>query len=138
MTQGAPPSLGWRIGRAIIGGLPIVLAIGWLVGEVSGCARYSAACGETTGTATWLIQALVFAALLALPVVAGWAVIAAVVSLAVAVPATLFVTANAGGEAQRLGSGFLGVVLVLAWIAGIVGAIILSRRGSLGPTGPVS
>ena len=69
---------------------------------------------------------------------AGWAVIAAIVSLVVAVPATLFVTASAGAEASRVGGTFLGVVLALAWVLGIVGAIALGRRRSLGPTGPVS
>ena len=138
LTQGPPPSFGWRIARAAIGWLPIALAIGWVTGEVSGCARYAVTCGDTTEPATWLAQALVFFVLLGLPIVAGWAVIAALVSLIVAVPATLFVTASAGAEASSVGAGFLGVVLALAWLLGIVGAIVLGRRRSFDPTGPVS
>ncbi len=138
LTQGTPPSFGWRIARAFVGWLPIALAIGWVTGEVSGCARYAVTCGDTTEPATWLAQGLVFVVLLAVPIVAGWAVIAALVSLIVAVPATLFVTASAGAEASSVGAGFLGVVLALAWLLGIVGAIVLGRRRSFDPTGPVS
>ena len=138
LTQGLPPSFGWRLARAVIGGLPIALAIGWTVGEMSGCARYAASCDDGIGAVALVAQLLVFLTLLALPIVAGWAVIAAIVSLVAAVPATLFVTANAGGEAAAVGGGFLGVVLALAWVLGIVGAIVMGRRRPLDSTGPVS
>ena len=138
LTDGAPPSLGWRLARAVIGGLPIALAIGWTVGEMSGCARYAATCDDGIGTVALVVQLLVFLTLLAVPVVAGWAVVAAAVSLVVAVPATLFITANAGGQASTVGGSFLGVVLALAWVLGIVGAILMGRRRSFDPTGPVS
>ncbi len=141
LTQGTPPSVGWRIARAAIGWLPIALAIGWATGEVSGCARFSASCDSGIEPLVWIVQALVLIALVTLPVVAGWAVIAAMVSLAVAVPATLFVTAGAGSEASEApmaGTAFLGVVLTLAWVVGIVGAVVMERRRRLDPAGPVS
>jgi hypothetical protein len=136
--MGQPPSLGWRIARAVIGWLPIALAIGWAAGEASGCARYSATCDAGLEPIVFGLQALVFVVLLALPVVAGWAVVAALVSLAVAVPATLFVTASAGSEASSVGTGFLGVALGIAWVVGIVGAIVATRRQPFDTTGPVS
>jgi len=105
---------------------------------MSGCARYAATCDDGIGTVALVVQLLVFLALLAVPVVAGWAVVAAAVSLVVAVPATLFITANAGGQASTVGGSFLGVVLALAWVLGIVGAILMGRRRSFDPTGPVS
>jgi uncharacterized membrane protein len=105
---------------------------------MSGCARYAVTCGDGTEAAVLAAQALVFVVLLALPIVAGWAVIAAIVSLVVAVPATLFITANAGAQASTVGGGFLGIVLALAWVLGIVGAIAMGRRRSFDPTGPVS
>ena len=138
LIQGRPPSIGWRIARAVIGWLPIALAIGWATGEVSGCARYAATCDDGIQPIAWAAQAIALAALLVWPVIAGWATIAAIVSLVVAVPTTLFITANAGGEASTVGPGFLGVVLGLAWVIGILGAIALGRRQPLGPTGPVS
>jgi len=138
LTTGAPITSGWRIARALIGWAPIGLAIGWASGELTGCARFSVACDQRTAPVVWVIQALFLGALLALPTVAGWAVIAALVCLVVAVPTMLFVTATAGAVASSSGTGFLGVAPALAWLAGIVGAIVMARRSPARPTGPVS
>jgi len=96
------------------------------------------ACDQRTAPVVWVLQALFLGALLALPTVAGWAVIAALVCLVVAVPTMLFVTATAGAVASSSGTGFLGVAPALAWLAGIVGAIVMARRSPARPTGPVS
>jgi curved DNA-binding protein CbpA len=138
LTVGAPPSFGWRVARATIGWLPIGLAIGWASGELTGCSRFAATCDPGTAPLTWAAQALVFVLLLALPTLAGWAVVAAVVSLIVAVPATLFVTASAGGAAGQAGPSFLGIVLGLAWLGGAIAAAILLRGSTAGRAGPVS
>jgi hypothetical protein len=138
LTVGPPPSIGWRIARAIIGWLPIGLAIGWASGELTGCGRFAATCDPGTAPVAWAAQVAVFLLLLALPTVAGWAVVGAAVSLLVAVPATLFVTASAGGAAAQEGTSFLGVVLGLAWLGGAVAAAVLLRRSTAGRTGPVS
>jgi hypothetical protein len=138
LTRGTPPSWPWRLSRALIGWIPIALAIGWASGEFTGCARFSATCDTGTAPIVWFMQAIAFAGLLALPTVARWAVIAAFVSLAVAVPATLFVTATAGATASQSGAGFLGVVLALAWLVGVTAAILLGREPSSGAAGPVS
>jgi hypothetical protein len=138
LTVGAPPSFGWRVARAIIGWLPIGLAIGWASGELTGCGRFAATCDPGTAPITWAAQVAVFLLLLALPTVAGWAVVAAVVSLVVAIPATLFVTASAGGAAAQAGPSFLGIVLGLAWLGGVLAAAILLRGATAGRAGPVS
>lgn len=138
LTAGAPPTLGWRIAQAVIGWLPIGLAIAWVSGELTGCARFSATCDQGTAPVVWVLQALVLGVLLALPTVAGRALIAALVCLVVAVPTTLFVAATAGAVASGSGTGFLGVALALAWLAGIVGAIVMGRRSPSRPTGHVS
>ncbi len=88
------------------------------------------------------MQILVFGLLLALPTVAGWAVVAALVGLVVAVPATLFATAIRRRPPAATGSSgdltVLVVVLVLAWLGGI--GVALCEGASLlpGRTGPVS
>ena len=138
LTVGAPPSMTWRIARAVIGWLPIGLAIGWLSGELTGCGRFAATCDPGTAPIAWAAQAAVLLVLFALPGMAGWAVVAAAVSLVVALPATLFVTASAGGDAAQAGPSFLGVVLGLAWLGGAVAAAIFLRRTAAGPAGPVS
>ena len=137
LTSGDPPSLGWRVARAVIGWLPIGLAIGWASGELTGCGRFSATCDPGTGPAVWVVQLAVLALLLALPVVAGWSVVAAFACLAVAIPATLLVVAMTGAAAGSA-SAFLGVTLVAAWLLGVVGAIVMKGRITSGPTGPVS
>jgi len=137
LTSGDPPSFGWRVARAVIGWLPIGLAIGWASGELTGCGRFSATCDPGTAPAVWVVQLTVFALLLALPVVAGWSVVAAFACLAVAIPATLLVVAMTGAAAGS-GSAFLGVTLVAAWLLGVVGAIVMKGRIASGPTGPVS
>ncbi|MCJ7711695.1 MAG: DnaJ domain-containing protein [Chloroflexi bacterium] len=142
LTTGAPPSTGWRVARAIIAWLPIGLAIGWASGELTGCGRFSASCDQGTAPIVWLLQVLVFGLLLALPTVAGWAVVGALVSLVVAVPATLFATANAQTAAGGTGSTgdltLLVVVLVLAWLGGIGVAFAMERGPLPGRSGPVS
>jgi len=139
LTLGGAPSIGWRIARAVIAWIPVALAIGWAAGELTGCGRFSATCDPGTAPVAWGAQALALGLLLAAPSVAGWGVVAAVVCLVVAVPATLFITASAGAQASQRGAAFLGVVLVIAWIAGAVGAAVLGRRSSRGPTsGPTS
>ena len=138
LAFGLPPSIGWRIARAIVAWIPIGLAIGWASGELTGCGRFSASCDPGTAPIVWVLQVLAFVALLALPVVAGCGVVAAAVCLVAAVPATLFVTASAGAQASRQGTAFLGAVLAIAWIAGVVAAAAIWRRTTRGSTGPVS
>ena len=138
LATGLPPSLGWRIARAVVAWIPIGLAIGWASGELTGCGRFSATCDPGTAPIVWVVQILVLIGLLALPIVAGWGVAAAAVCLVVAVPTTLFVTATAGAEASQRGASFLGVVLAVAWVAGIVGAASIWRRSTPRSTGPVS
>jgi DnaJ domain len=138
LVTDARPTLGWRIARAIVGWLPIGLAIGWASGELTGCARFSATCDAGAAPIVWVIQAILLAVLVALPTVAGWAVVGALACLVVAVPTTLFVTATAGAAASQLGSVFLGTVLAVAWFAGSFGAVVVGRARLPRPRGPVS
>ena len=43
------PTLGARIGRAVVGWAPIALGIGWRCGEISGCGRFAATCPPDGG-----------------------------------------------------------------------------------------
>ena len=140
LTQGAPPSFGWRIARAAIGWLPD--RPGHRLGRRRGLGlrplcrrpavtRPSRRPGRSRRSCSSCSSPC-----------RSWPAGRSsprIVSLVVAVPATLFVTASAGargldgrGRVPRASCSRSHGSL------GIVGAIVLGRRRSFDPTGPVS
>jgi len=108
-----------RLIRAVIGWLPIALAIGWLGGELTGCARFAADCDPSSSVATWLVQAAALAVLVLLPTLAAPAAIAAIAAIVVAVPAA-FILAAPGDERPTSGATTaLGILLAIAWVVGL-------------------
>jgi hypothetical protein len=129
--EGPRPSWPVRLGRAVLGWIPIALAIGWAGGELSGCARFTATCDGSTGAFVWLAQAGVLAILVALPGLAAPAAIAAIAAIGLAVPAALLLSAP-GSEGASTGSAVaLGILVGLAWSVGLgVGAWRAVRRAA--------
>jgi hypothetical protein len=131
-----------RVARAVIGWAPIALGIGWLAGEISGCARFSAGCDDGVAPIAWLAQVLVLVLLLVVPRLALIAATATAVTLAAAVPGALLLSATGGSDNVAFGRMALGGLLVIAWIAGVlVGAwreLRRARAGRLPGAGPVS
>lgn len=131
--EGREPRLAGRVGRAVLGWVPIGLAIGWLGGEVSGCGRFSAACDDTTGSVVWLALVGALALLLVLPRVATIAGTAALAALAVAIPVAL-ISAAPGVDGITIGGlPVLGLVSVAAWVAGLAWGLLRSDRGAARP-----
>ena len=134
---------GSRAARAVIGGLPIALAIGWVAGEVTGCGRFAATCDASTGPLVVVAQLAVIGLLFVLPTIAAIASMATVVLLVTAVLVALALSAGRteGSTAPDPRPLALGGSLVLAWFVGL-GAAIWRRRGTLpastGRAGPVS
>ncbi len=56
-----------RVGLAVLGWIPIAIAIGWIAGEVSGCGRFAATCDPGQETLVWIAQ------LVALAILVIWA-----------------------------------------------------------------
>jgi curved DNA-binding protein CbpA len=127
-----------RVIRAIVGWLPIALGIGWLVGEVTGCGRFAATCDPAVSPLILLVQGGVLVVLLLSPLLSSFAVAAALGLLAMAVAATLVLSATGAAADEGTGRATLGVLLVLAWLAGLVIAIAQRARGASSRTGPVS
>jgi hypothetical protein len=125
----AHPRLPARIARAIIGWIPIALAIGWLGGELSGCARFAADCDPSSSAATWLFQAAALAVLLLLPALATPAAIAAIAAVVVAVPASLILAAPGTDSPSTEATTAFGVLLAIAWVGGLGLAVGRSVRG---------
>ena len=90
-----------RVGRAIVGWLPIAFGIGWLAGEMTGCGRFAATCDSTADPFVLLLQAAVLAVLLLVPALASVTVMGSIALLSTAVAATLILSATGRGHRRR-------------------------------------
>ena len=124
-----------RLGIALVAWPPIGLAAAALIGDVTGCAMYSAECGGTEPLLPWLAQAVILGLLLLLPPVARILAGGAVGALVGLVPLTAILVAVGGsGEPQ---AGFaLSFFLAVAWLAGVAWAVAQARRPVAGRAGP--
>ena len=128
-----------RLGRALVGWLPIALGLSWLVGEMTGCGRFAATCDDgLAGPLLFVLQILAFGVLLAIPAAASVATMAALTLLAAAVAASLILSATGGaadGDSRR---AILGLILLLAWLGGLAIAVARRARTFRSGTSPVS
>ncbi len=127
-----------RVGRAIVGWLPIAFGIGWLAGEMTGCGRFAASCDSTADPFVLLLQAAVLAVLLLVPALASVTVMGSISLLSTAVGATLILSATGDatdGDARR---SVLGAILLLAWLAGLAIGVVRRVRALSPPATPVS
>jgi hypothetical protein len=127
-----------RAARAIVGWLPIAFGLGWLFGEMTGCGRFAATCDGAAEPMLLAIQVGVLALLLAIPVLASIATMAALSLLGAAIIAALILSATgsaADGDSRR---ATLGVVLLVAWLVGLAIAIVRRFRTLSNPGRPVS
>jgi hypothetical protein len=127
-----------RVIRAIIGWLPIALGLGWAVGELSGCGRFAATCDGAVDPILMALQLAVLAVLLLVPVLASITTMAALSVLGASLVAALILSATgaaADGDTRRVA---LGIVLVTAWLVGLVVAIVRRVRVLPSRTRPVS
>jgi len=129
----------WRFVQAIVGWLPLVLGIGWLIGEVSGCSRFAASCdGTTTGFLQPIVAVALLGLLLLVPRLAALAAAGAVAVVVAAVPTALILSATGEAAELEVRATALGVTIVVAWLVGV--GIAVARRIRLMPprAGPVS
>jgi hypothetical protein len=115
-----------RLGLALVAWPPIGLAAAVAIGEVTGCAAYSAACSGSDALLPWLAQAAILGLLLLLPPLARLFVGGTLAVIMALVPVTAFlVVVGAGGAPQA--AFVLGLFLALAWLTGV--AWTAFRRG---------
>jgi curved DNA-binding protein CbpA len=125
---GTPRGFMARVGLALIGWPAIGLALTTITGELTGCGRFAASCVDPFGVGTWLAQLVIIAILLALPSVAALSAVGSLVALAAAVPTAVILSASGGSREPAVSATILGVVLVLAYTAGVVVALVRRRR----------
>lgn len=120
-----------RLGLVLLAWAPVGVAATAVLGQLTGCAGYSATCDGTDPYLPWVAQAIIVGLLLvAAPLARVFA--AGTVGLVVGlVPATGFVIAL-GGAGSSAAPPVLAAVLVTAWVIGAAwGArhVVAARRG---------
>jgi hypothetical protein len=114
---------------------PLGVAAAVAAGDVTGCAAAAASCTGVAPLAPWLAQVVILALLLLLPPLARFLAFGTVAVMLALVPATAVLLALGGGGAPEAGFA-LGVLLALAWLAGVgYAAVSAARRGSLSSPG---
>jgi curved DNA-binding protein CbpA len=125
---GTPRGFMARVGLALIGWPAIGLALTTVTGELTGCGRFAASCVDPFGVGTWLAQLVIIAILLILPSVAALSAVGSLLALAAEVPTAVILSASGGSHEPAASATILGVVLVLAYAAGVFVALV-RRRG---------
>lgn len=121
------------MGRAVLGWVPVALAIGWLAGGISGCSRFAADCDPTTGAMGWIAQVGTLAILLLVPRLSTFLATAALTALGVAIPAALVLAAPGTGGGASAAASVLGVLVIAAWVVGFGVAALRAFRREAGP-----
>ncbi|MBI2781449.1 MAG: J domain-containing protein [Chloroflexi bacterium] len=123
-----------RLGLALVAWPPIGIAAAAAIGEVTGCASFSAVCSGPEPLLPWLAQAAILGLLLLLPPIARLLAGGAIGVLIALVPITVFLLSIGGGSAPQAGV-VLAVLLGVAWLVGIGWAARTLRwRPGAGPT----
>jgi hypothetical protein len=125
---GTPRGFMARLGLALIGWPAIGLALTMVGGELTGCGRFAASCVDLFGVGTWLAQLVIIAILLVLPSVAALSAVGSLVALAASVPTAVILSATGGAREPATSATVLGVVLVCAYVAGVIVAIARRRH----------
>ncbi|HEV8544667.1 MAG TPA: DnaJ domain-containing protein [Candidatus Limnocylindrales bacterium] len=121
---------GGRVGLALVGWPAIGLALTTIAGEITGCGRFAAGCVDLFGVGTWIAQLVIITILLALPTVAWLSAVGTITALAASVPTAVVLSATGGSREPAASAAALGFVLTVAYISGIIVAIV--RRGQIG------
>jgi hypothetical protein len=119
-----------RLGLVLVAWPPVGLAAAAVIGDLTGCTSFSAACGGSEPLLPWLAQAVILGLLLLLPPVARLLAGGAFGVLIALVPITAFLLA-VGGTGAPQAAPVMAALLAVAWLAGITWtARALRRRGA--------
>jgi len=120
----SPIPLPERVVLALLGWLVLGLAVANVIGEVSGCARFSATCPEPVGLVTILVQPLIVALLLLVPRLAEAAALGTIAVLVTGIPVAVLLSAMgaASAPAGQAVAG-LGLLLAVPYLAAFVGGV---------------
>jgi hypothetical protein len=123
-----PAGFPTRAAVALLGWPPLGFAFATFVSEASGCGRFAASCVDTFDVGTWVAQLAIIGLLLALPRLASISAIGTLVMLAAAGPAAIFLSATGGAREREAAAALLTVLLVAAYLIGVVIALARAAR----------
>jgi len=125
-----PTTPAGRLGLALLGWPPLGVVCSTVIGQSTGCGRFSASCSEGFSPGTWIVQIAIILLLLALPRVAGWSAVGTLFALAAAVPTAVLLSAGGGSRQPDASATLLLGVLGIAYVAGVVLAVARRWRPS--------
>ena len=123
-----PAGFPTRAAMALLGWPPLGFAFAAFISEASGCGRFAASCVDTFDFGTWVGQLAIIGLLLALPRLASISAVGTLVMLAAAGPAAVFLSVTGGAREQEAAAALLAVLLVMAYLAGVVIAVARAAR----------
>jgi hypothetical protein len=123
-----PPGFPTRGAIALLGWPPLGFALATFISEASGCGRFAASCVDTFDFGTWVGQLAIIGLLLAVPRIASISAIGTLAMLAAAGPAAVILSATGGARQREAAAAFLAVVLVAAYLVGVVIAVARAAR----------
>jgi hypothetical protein len=108
-----------RLGIVLLAWAPIGIAAAGIIGQVTGCGSYSAACDGADPFLPWVAQAAILGLLLLVAPLARILAAGAIGLVVGLVPGTGFVIAL-GGARSTAAAPVLGAILAIAWLLGVV------------------
>jgi hypothetical protein len=128
LVDDPPTGPGARFVTAVVGGSPLALALAWLLGELTGCGRFSATCDPVLVAFAWPAGLALIAVLALVPRIASLATVGSVGLVIAGIPTTIFLTATGGSRVPDASGALLGAVLAVAWVAAFGYAAVRRRR----------
>ena len=120
-----------RIGLAVLGWIPLGVALSIVSDAMPACSGVVSVCSDPLKAGSWPIHLLLVALLVALPRLGAIAAYAAASFLIVGLVATPILLALGGAQTPAGTRTVLGIVLIAAWLGGV--ALALSGRVELPP-----
>ncbi len=124
-------SLPGRLGLAVIGWIPLGAAVSAMSNALPACSGAGLVCSDPLTAGVWPLHLLLIALLALVPRLAVIAAYGAIAVLLVGLAATPILLAVGGARTPAGTATALGVVLVAAWIGGVI--LALSGRVELPP-----
>jgi len=118
-----------RIIIAFLGWAGLAAAASTLIGEVTGCGRFSATCADDMAPVPPIVSIALFLFVLALPRVATWLAHGTIATFLIGVPTAVLLSATGGARQPEASASVITIVADLAWIGGVVYAVVVPRLG---------
>jgi hypothetical protein len=127
-----------RLLVAFVGWVGLAAIAATFLGEMTGCSRFSVSCDETAAPASGVVLVALFLPLLALPSLATWLAHGTLAVFLLGVPTTILLSATGGAQQPAASAVVITAVSAIAWVIGVVYAVVMARLrrdGSGGPPG---